>query len=45
LLVGLFVGGYLLRRALLARIGGTTGDSAGALVELAEALALLLLAL
>lgn len=34
-----------LRRALLQRLGGTTGDTAGALVELAECGALLALAL
>ena len=34
-----------LRRALLQRLGGTTGDTAGALVELAESVALLALAL
>ncbi len=34
-----------LRRALLSRLGGTTGDTAGALVELAECTVLLALAL
>ncbi|WAJ39590.1 adenosylcobinamide-GDP ribazoletransferase [Pseudomonas sp. GOM7] len=34
-----------LRRALLQRLGGTTGDTAGALVELAESVVLLTLAL
>lgn len=34
-----------LRHALLQRLGGTTGDTAGALVELAECIALLALAL
>ncbi|UVE16531.1 adenosylcobinamide-GDP ribazoletransferase [Pseudomonas sp. LS44] len=34
-----------LRRALLTRLGGTTGDTAGALVELSECLVLLILAL
>ncbi|VXC40209.1 Adenosylcobinamide-GDP ribazoletransferase [Pseudomonas sp. 8Z] len=34
-----------LRRALLQRLGGTTGDTAGALVELGECVALLSLAL
>ncbi|TRO17447.1 adenosylcobinamide-GDP ribazoletransferase [Ectopseudomonas mendocina] len=34
-----------LRRALVRRLGGTTGDTAGALVELAECAALLALAL
>ena len=34
-----------LRRALVQRLGGTTGDTAGALVELAECAALLALAL
>lgn len=34
-----------LRRAMLQRLGGTTGDTAGALVELAECAALLALAL
>lgn len=32
---------YILRRAMTRRIGGTTGDTAGALVEIAEAIALL----
>jgi adenosylcobinamide-GDP ribazoletransferase len=36
---------WLLRRALVARLGGTTGDTAGALVELAECAVLLGLAL
>lgn len=36
---------YGLRRAMLARLGGTTGDTAGALVELAEAVVLVALAL
>ena len=36
---------WLVRRALLARIQGFTGDTAGALVELTEALVLLVLAL
>lgn len=36
--------GYLYRHALLGRIGGTTGDTAGAAVELAEAAALVYLA-
>jgi len=34
-----------LRRLMCQRLGGTTGDTAGALVELAEAVVLLLLAL
>ena len=34
-----------LRRALMQRLGGTTGDTAGALLELAECAALLALAL
>ena len=34
-----------LRRGLLQRLGGTTGDTAGALVELGECAALLALAL
>ena len=34
-----------LRRLMCQRLGGTTGDTAGALVELAEAAVLLLLAL
>ena len=36
---------WLLRRAFVARLGGTTGDTAGALVELAETTVVLLLAL
>ncbi|WP_295584021.1 adenosylcobinamide-GDP ribazoletransferase [uncultured Lamprocystis sp.] len=36
---------WLVRRSLMARLGGFTGDTAGALVELTEALVLLLLAL
>jgi adenosylcobinamide-GDP ribazoletransferase len=36
--------GWLLRRAFLARLGGVTGDTLGATVELAEAAALLALA-
>ena len=34
-----------LRRLMCQRLGGTTGDTAGALVELAEAAVLLFLAL
>jgi len=36
---------WLVRRTLMARLGGFTGDTAGALVELTEVLVLLLLAL
>lgn len=36
---------WVIRRALIKRLGGFTGDTAGALVELTEALLLLLLAL
>jgi adenosylcobinamide-GDP ribazoletransferase len=36
---------FLLRRLMLRRLGGTTGDSAGALVEITEAAALLAAAL
>ncbi|MDH0893092.1 adenosylcobinamide-GDP ribazoletransferase [Pseudomonas sp. GD03875] len=36
---------WLLRRALVARLGGTTGDTAGALLELGECAVLLVLAL
>lgn len=36
---------FLLRRAFLARLGGTTGDTAGALLELGECAVLLVLAL
>lgn len=36
---------YLLRRALVARLGGTTGDTAGALLELVECAVLVVLAL
>jgi adenosylcobinamide-GDP ribazoletransferase len=39
---GLF---WLMRRSLMRRLGGFTGDTAGALVELTEALLLLVLAL
>ena len=35
----------LLRRQLLRRLGGTTGDTAGALLELSECAVLVLLAL
>jgi adenosylcobinamide-GDP ribazoletransferase len=35
---------WLVRRALLVRLGGVTGDTAGALVELTETLVLVLLA-
>lgn len=44
LMAGLLLFAWL-RRALLQRLGGTTGDTAGALVELAECGALLALAL
>ncbi len=36
---------YLLRRAFISRLGGTTGDTAGALLELAECAVLVVLAL
>lgn len=36
---------WLLRRAFVARLGGTTGDTAGALLELGECAVLLVLAL
>ena len=36
---------WLLRRAFVARLGGTTGDTAGALLELGECTVLLALAL
>ena len=36
---------WLLRRAFVARLGGTTGDTAGALLELGECAVLLALAL
>lgn len=39
------IGFYLLRRLMLQRLGGTTGDTAGALVEIAEMLTLVVLAL
>ncbi len=35
---------WLLRRALMGRLGGFTGDTAGAFVELTEALLILVLA-
>jgi adenosylcobinamide-GDP ribazoletransferase len=44
-LLAVLVVGFLLRRAFLARLGGMTGDMLGAAVELAEAAALLALAL
>jgi adenosylcobinamide-GDP ribazoletransferase len=37
----IFIIGYLLRRMMLQRIDGTTGDTAGALVELIETSTLL----
>jgi adenosylcobinamide-GDP ribazoletransferase len=43
LLTGALVA-WLLRRAMLKRLGGTTGDTAGALVELVEAAMLVALA-
>lgn len=43
-LLAVLVVGWLLRRAFLARLGGVTGDTLGATVELAEAAALLALA-
>jgi len=33
---------WLLRRMMIARLGGTTGDTAGALIELLETAALIL---
>ena len=36
---------WLLRRAFVARLGGTTGDTAGALLELGECAVLVALAL
>lgn len=44
-LLAVLVIGFLLRRMFLARLGGTTGDTLGASVELTEAAALLALAL
>lgn len=47
-LLALFAGAFsfwLVRRALVARLGGTTGDTAGALLELSECAVLLVLAL
>lgn len=43
-LLAVLLVGWLLRRAFLARLGGVTGDTLGATVELAEAVALLALA-
>jgi len=40
--VGIF---YLLRRAMMLRLGGTTGDTAGALVEVLEVVVLVVLSL
>ncbi len=45
LLLALFVLGLGLRRLMLRRLGGSTGDTAGALVEFSEAVVLLVLGL
>lgn len=45
LLLALFFLGLGLRRLMLQRLNGTTGDTAGALVEFSEAVALLMLGL
>lgn len=45
LLVGVTLTGWLLRRLMLRHIGGMTGDTAGALVEIIEAVCLVLVAL
>jgi adenosylcobinamide-GDP ribazoletransferase len=44
LLLVLAAAGYAARKALVHRIGGTTGDTAGAVVELAEVISLAVLA-
>jgi len=44
-LMTLLMVGWLLRRAMLSRIGGTTGDTAGAACEIMEAAILVVLAL
>ncbi|MCY1463297.1 Adenosylcobinamide-GDP ribazoletransferase [compost metagenome] len=36
---------FLMRRAFVTRLGGTTGDTAGALVEAGECVVLVILAL
>ncbi len=41
----LFITGYLLRRVMLRCIGGTTGDTAGAIIEIIEAVALIAIAM
>ncbi len=45
LLLGVVLTGWLLRRLMVQHIGGTTGDTAGALVEITETVCLVLLAL
>jgi adenosylcobinamide-GDP ribazoletransferase len=42
LVLGCFAVFWLLRRMMIARLGGTTGDTAGALIELLETAALIL---
>jgi adenosylcobinamide-GDP ribazoletransferase len=42
-LLGAFAIGWLWRRAVMRRLGGFTGDTAGALVELVEAVTLMIL--
>ena len=45
LLLGMGLCFLILRRLMMQRIGGTTGDTAGALVEVAETIVLATLAL
>lgn len=44
-LLAVLAGGWLLRRGFISRIGGTTGDTAGAACEIVEAIVLVVLAL
>ncbi len=41
----IIVAGYLLRRLMLRQIGGTTGDTAGAMIEIIETIALISIAM
>lgn len=45
MLLAAVAAGWLLRRLMVRRIGGTTGDTAGALIEVVEAVCLVALAL
>lgn len=44
MVIGVAVVWYFLRRMMLQRMGGTTGDTAGAMIEITETVALLILA-